>query len=68
MNIETIAQIITTVGFPVVAAGALFWYVNKQGERHQEESKGMRESLAENSRVLSELKELITYLVGELKK
>lgn len=63
MDIEVLAQIITTVGFPIVGCGALFWYINKLTESHKEESKAMQESISQNTTVLAELKELISILV-----
>lgn len=29
MDITNVAQLVTTVGFPIVASGALFWYIVK---------------------------------------
>lgn len=67
MDIQTIGQLVASLGFPIVAAAALFWYMNKQRESHEAETKAMRDSLNENTKVLSELKELIKYLVSDLK-
>lgn len=67
MDFEVIAQMVTTLGFPIVAAAALFWYVNKKDEQHRDEMRSLKDSLDKNSSVLDELKGLITYLVGELK-
>ena len=67
MDINEITTIITTVGFPIVAAAALFWYINKKDERHEAETKALQKSLEDNTTVLAELKSLITFLVGELK-
>lgn len=68
MDVNDITQIIASLGFPIVAAIALFWYLNKERESHDKEMAALNESLNKNTTVLSELKELITYLVGELKK
>ena len=68
MDIQVIGQLIASLGFPIVAAAALFWYINKQRESHESETKALQDSLNQNTTVLAELKELITYLVGELKK
>ena len=62
MNIEVLTQIVTTVGFPIVACGGLFWYINKVTDSHKEEVKAMMESLNQNTLVLTELKELITII------
>lgn len=61
---EIITQIITSLGFPIVACGALFWFVNKQEERRREELESMRVSLNENTSVLSSLKELIQIIIN----
>lgn len=68
MDIQVIGQMVASLGFPIVAAAALFWYINKQRESHESEIKALQDSLNQNTTVLSELKELITYLVGEMKK
>lgn len=62
--IQVITEVITSVGFPIVMAGALFWYINKLTESHKEETKAMMESINSNTTVLSELKELISVLVN----
>lgn len=63
MDINVITQIVTTVGFPIVAAGALFWYVNKLTETHKQETEALRKTLESNTNILIELKELIRNLV-----
>ena len=52
MDPQVITQIITTVGFPIVAAGALFWFI-------KDEIKSMRSTIEANTSILVELKELI---------
>lgn len=64
MNPQDITQIITTIGFPIVAAGALFWYINKLTESHREETEAMRQTIQSNTNILIELKELIKGLVS----
>ena len=64
MNIDTITQLISTLGFPIVCAAALFWYINKQEERHKDEMENMRTALNDNTTILSELKELIKTIAG----
>lgn len=59
MDPQVITQIITTVGFPIVAAGALFWYINKLTLHHKDEIDSMRRTIEANTSVLIELKELI---------
>ena len=64
MDVQVITQIITTIGFPIVAAGALFWYVNKLQESHREETDAMRKTIESNTNILIELKELIRNMVS----
>ena len=50
MTPQDIVQIISTVGFPIVVAGAMFWYIVKEmGE--------MRKVVAENTKVIAQLLE-----------
>lgn len=63
MDIEVITQIVTSVGFPIVACGGLFWYINKVTDSHKEEVKAMMDSLNQNTLVLTELKELISAII-----
>ncbi len=67
MDINVIGQMITSLGFPIVAAAALFWYVNKKDENHKEEINSLRQSLDRNTSILEELKTLINLFAQELK-
>lgn len=68
MDAETITTIISTLGFPIVACIALFWYMNKQTESHKAEMDGLKESLNENTTVLMQLKEIMNLIIQEIKK
>lgn len=46
---------ITTVGFPIVACGALAWYVKFLTEAHKKESDDLRKSLDANTSVMRKL-------------
>lgn len=56
-TVNTIATMISTVGFPIVCCGALFWFVNKQNETHKEEMDAIRQSLDSNTTILTKLYE-----------
>lgn len=45
MDINGITQLIGSIGFPIVACGALFWMLNRQNEIHREESAQMKEAI-----------------------
>ena len=63
MDVQVIGQLVASLGFPIVASGALFWFVNKQEERHKEEIEGVRQTLEDNTQVLTSLKELIQVII-----
>lgn len=65
MDVQVIGQLIASLGFPIVAAGAMFWMVNKQEERHKAEMDGMRKTIEDNTNVLVSLKELIQIIVNK---
>ena len=65
MNTNTIIQIISSLGFPIVMCGALFWYMVKQSETHQEETDRLKDTINENTKVLYKLTTLIKILTNE---
>jgi hypothetical protein len=65
MDVQVIGQLIASLGFPIVAAAAMFWMVNKQEERHKAEMDGMRKTIEDNTNVLVSLKELIQIIVNK---
>lgn len=56
---DELLQAISMVGFPIVAYGAMFWYIVKLNDNHKEEINLMREALNQNTLALVELKDLI---------
>ena len=64
ITFEMISTLIGTLGFPVVACLGLFWFLNKQEERRTEEIHQLQLTLAENTAILSSLKELIQVLIN----
>lgn len=63
ITFEMISTLIGTLGFPVVACLGLFWFLNKQEERRTGEIQQLQTTIAENTAILSSLKELIQVLV-----
>jgi hypothetical protein len=57
MDVNSIIQLVGSLGFPIVAAGALFWYVNKTDERHKEEMDKVSAALNNNTIALTKLVE-----------
>lgn len=58
-DINTIIQAISTVGFPIVMCGIMFWFLNKEQENHKAEMLSLKEVISENNKVLEGLKQLI---------
>lgn len=63
MDIDSVTQLISNVGFPVAVCIALFFYMEKQNERHQHETDKLNETVQSNTKVLTELCTLIKTLI-----
>lgn len=63
MDISQIIELISGVGFPVAVCIALFYFLNKSNEKHQQEIKQLTETINSNTQVLTELSTLIKTLV-----
>lgn len=55
MNISEIGSLISTLGFPIVASGALFWLNLKTSETFSKTIEEMRNTIEENSEIVSQL-------------
>lgn len=64
MNIDvaTITQLISNVGFPIVCVGVMFYMQNKEREAHAQESERWTTVVAENTEALRDLKEVVATL------
>ena len=63
MDIDSVTQLVSNVGFPVAVCIALFFYMERQNERHQQETDKLNETVQSNTKVLTELCTLIKTLV-----
>ena len=63
MDIDSATQLVSNVGFPVAVCIALFFYMEKQNERHQQETDKLNETVQSNTKVLTELCTLIKTLI-----
>lgn len=60
---ETAQMVITaisTVGFPIVMCGALFWKMDKQDKEHKEEMCKSTEAINNNTVVLQKLMQMLS--------
>lgn len=57
MDINSLIQLVGSLGFPIVACGALFWRMVKSDEQHKEEMNKISEALNNNTSALVKLTE-----------
>lgn len=55
MDVSVIAQLVSTLGFPIVMCAALFWKLDKSDEQHKDEIDKLSESLNNNTVVMEKL-------------
>lgn len=63
MDVNGIISLISNVGFPVAVCVALFFYMEKQNERHQNETDKLNATVQSNTKVLTELCTLIKTII-----
>ena len=57
MDVNTVIQLVTTLGFPIVCCVALFWRMIKSDENHKEEMEKLSEALNNNTLAINKLNE-----------
>ena len=55
MDVGGIIQIVGSLGFPIAACIAVFWYLMKESENHKEEVNKLSEALQNNTIALTKL-------------
>lgn len=65
MDAEALMNAISLVGFPIVAYGAMFWYMVELNKQHKDEMDTIRQSLDSNTQAVIELRELVKRLTDE---
>nr|DAU03936.1 MAG TPA: YvrJ protein family protein [Caudoviricetes sp.] len=55
MDVNTLIQLVGSLGFPIVACGALFWCMIKSDEQHKEEMNKISDALNNNTVALTRL-------------
>ncbi len=58
-DINELAQVISTVGFPIACCGYLLWQNGKQDNYHREEQAKLRECIEQNTQTIAKLAEKI---------
>lgn len=67
MDFQAVTNLISTVGFPIVACIYMAYLVNSMNEKHATETDTLKESINANTQAISELKVLINTLLGNKK-
>lgn len=65
MDYDVLVNAISTIGFPIVMCGIMFWFLNKEQENHKSEMLELKDVIARNNEVLASLKQLIEDKLGE---
>ena len=55
MDVGSIVQIISTVGFPIAMCVALLWHIQDIADKHKQETEKFTEALNNNTLVLQKL-------------
>lgn len=55
MDVNMVAQLVGSLGFPIVCCGALFWYLVKEKDAHTEEMEELRKSVEANTTAINSL-------------
>ena len=55
MDVSGLIQIVGSLGFPIAACIAVFWYLMKESENHKEEVNKLSEAVQNNTIALTKL-------------
>ena len=55
MDVNSIVQIISQIGFPIAVCLICFWYIKKMQDDHKEEMNKMSEAIHNNTMVMQKL-------------
>lgn len=66
MDANTIIQMVSSLGFPIVACGALFWLNMRIQDQHKEETYKITQALNNNTNVMSDLKTTLAEINARL--
>ena len=64
---DSVTQLIASLGFPIVMCLLMFKYMQEESEKKKKEVDSLKDSLKENTVVLSDLKSMIQTLVEFLR-
>ena len=59
MDISQLGTLISQYGFPIVACGALFWYIVNESRENRKVTEELRDIVKANTEAMKELIELV---------
>lgn len=59
MDVNTLIQVVGSLGFPIAACVILFYYLNEERKSHKEEMDSVTKSLNNNTQIMLQLKEMV---------
>lgn len=59
MDVQTVSQLISSIGFPIAACCAIFYMMNKEREDHKNEVNTLKDVISNINETLASLKQLI---------
>ena len=59
MNVNDIATLVSSIGFPIVMCGAMAWYVKYMSDQYKADLKALSAVIADNTKVIEGLRQLI---------
>lgn len=65
MDVSSIAQFVSTLGFPIAVCLLCFWYINKREEQHKEEVTELAKAINNNTLVMQKLVDRLDGEVNE---
>lgn len=61
-----IIQAVSTVGFPIACCCFLLWQNSRQDEYHREQMEKLRETIADNTRIIDKLSKIVQRLADKI--
>ena len=65
MEMQDIVQLFGNGFFPIIAYAAMFYYMIKKDDYHKQEMDAVKDALDLNTKALTELKDVITFMRKE---
>lgn len=63
MDVNAISQFIGSYGFPIVACGALFWYIVKEQRESRKTQDELKSVIQSNTEMIKQLCELVREVI-----